>query len=95
MKSLSLALTLFSLTGALVALDLSGAHRVQSSNQEVAQSTKAVHASRAVASAVTNADQEQAEADDEADAEVINAFLVTPRLLAPVNSSPVAALRYD
>ena len=95
MKSMGLALTIFVLTGTLAALDLSGAHRVQVSIPEVAQTGLPTLASRAATSAVTNADQEEAEADDEADAEIVNAFLVTPRSLAPVNSSPVAALRYD
>ena len=93
MKSIGLALTIFGLTGALAALDLSGAARAPLTSSEVAQTTKAVLASRAVASDVTNADQEAA--DDEADAEIVRAFLVTPRSLVPKQVGPVDTLRYD
>lgn len=95
MKSLGLALTIFSLTGALAALDLSGAARTQLTDSDVAQTTQAVHAFRAATSTVTTADQEEAAADDEADGELITTFLVTPRSLAPVNGSLAPKLRYD
>ncbi len=96
MKSLGLALTLFALTGALAALDMSGAHRVEHAIPTLAQSTLATRITDAAAPVVAESDQDEAAADDdEADSEIINAFLVTPRSLAAVNSSAATPLRYD
>ncbi len=96
MKSLGLALTLFSLTGALAALDLSGAHRVEHAAGPLSQSALATPILGPVAPAANASDPDEAAADDdEADSEVINTFLVTPRLLTPANGSAATLLRYD
>ena len=64
MKSIGLALTLFALTGTLLALDLSGVHQVK-------VATTATAPSLATAAGESNANQEklETEADDEADAQ--------------------------
>ena len=92
MKSLGLALTIFSLTGALAALDMSGAHRVAKANPEAAQLQPRA---RAQAVESSNASAAATEAEDEADPVLINAFLVAPRLTPQAGSSAVAELRYD
>ena len=96
MKSLGLTLTMLTLTGALIALDLSGAHPV-SLNANVTRSAPA----RGLAATLSKPDPTQAakqEEDDEPDAELFNAFLVTPRsastVSAAANTAP-ATLRYD
>ena len=78
MKSLGLALTIFSLTGALAALDMSGAHRVEAANQDAVQLKAKAGAQRAVTSLTGHADK--VEADSETNPAVIDAFLVVPRL---------------
>ena len=90
MKSMGLALTIFSLTGILAALDLSGAHQVQTTPQTVARNVNTSVVS--VASPMAKTDEEKAD-DDEGDGEVVNTFLVTPRQISTVNNA--AALRYD
>ena len=96
MKSLGLALTLFSLTGALAALDLSGAHRVEHAAAPLTQSALATRILGPVATAANDSDQDESTADDdEADSEVINTFLVMPRSLTSANGSAVTPLRYD
>ncbi len=98
MKSLGLALTLFVLTGAFAALDLSGAHRLQNAKPALLlpTPTPTSRISGATSPVVADSDLTEAAADDdEADSEIINAFLVTPRTLASVNSSAATPLRYD
>ena len=101
MKSLGLAATLFTLTGALVALDLSGAAGALRAGNWIATLARPTSDARfngTTALAVTESGQDEAAADedgDEADAKVVDAFLVTPLVLAPANSSAVTALRYD
>lgn len=98
MKSLGLTLAMFTLTGALVALDLSGAHLV-SASADAALSVPV----RGLTVTLSKPDQTQTQAakqeeDDEPDAELFNAFLLTPRSAsaanAAANSAP-ATLRYD
>ena len=88
MKSIGLALTLFTLTGTLVALDLSGVHQV-----EVA--TTATAPSLATVAVESNADQEklEAEADDEGDGKWVSTFLVTPHP-TPATRGEASTLRY-
>lgn len=93
MKSLGLALTIFTLTGALAALDLSGAHRVKAANQDAVQPKEKVGAQRAVVSFTGRA--EKVEANREANPAVIDAFLVMPRLTPQTCSNTLAELRYD
>lgn len=93
MKSLGLALTIFTLTGALAALDMSGAHRVQAANEKAVQLTPTAPAQRVVVSAIRNA--AAVEDDDEADPVLINAFLVMPRVTPQARGNAVAELRYD
>jgi hypothetical protein len=98
MKSLGLALTLFILTGALAALDLSGAHRVENANPAVGQPTLALRMTGTAATAAADTDKEEAAADDDDDdtnSEIINAFLVTPRSTGTTPSSAATTLRYD
>ena len=93
MKSLGLALTIFTLTGALAALDMSGAHRVQATTEKTVQLKPQASAQRTVVSAIGNA--AEAEDDDEADPVVINAFLVMPRPTPQMGGNRVTELRYD
>ncbi len=101
MKSLGLAVTLFTLTGALVALDLSGvsgAHRAEYGITTLARAAPDARFHDTAALAVSESGQDEDAADDdgdEADAKIVDAFLVTPLDLAPVTSGAVAALRYD
>lgn len=93
MKSLGLALTIFSLTGALAALDMSGAHRVATASSPATQpgpTPRMKHV--AVAS---NANLNLVDADDEATGVIIDAFLVLPRATPQVASKIAAELRYD
>lgn len=93
MKSLGLALTIFSLTGALAVLDMSSAHRLDAANQNVVQPKAKVGAQRAVISLTGRA--EKVEADSEANPAVIDAFLVVPRLTPQAGSNTPTELRYD
>ena len=88
MKSIGLALTLFSLTGTLVALDLSGVHQVK-------VATTATAPSLATAAGESNANQEklETEADDEVDGKWVSTFLVTSQA-TPAPSGEAPALRY-
>ena len=88
MKSIGLALTLFALTGALVALDLSGVHQVK-------VATTATAPSLATAAGESNADQEklETEADDEVDGKWVSTFLVTPHP-TPAANGEASTLRY-
>lgn len=87
MKSIGLALTLFALTGTLVALDLSGVHQMQV--------TTATAPSLARAAVESSADQEklETEADDEGDGKWVSTFLVTSQP-TPAPSGEVSTLRY-
>ena len=93
MKSLGLALAIFSLTGALAGLGISLAHRVQTSNPKVMQfeSTPRVQHGAVSSDAASNA----VVAKDEADGVVINAFLILPRMPPQVGIKSAAELRYD
>ena len=93
MKSLGLAVTIFTLTGALAALDMSGAHRVEAANQNAVQPTAKAGARRAAVSFTGRA--EKVEADSEANPAVIDAFLLMPRLTPQTRSNTLAELRYD
>ena len=93
MKSLGLALTIFTLTGALAALDMSGAHRVEAANQDAVQPKATAGAQRAAVSFTGRA--EKVEADSEANPAVIDAFLVMPRLTSHAGSNTLTELRYD
>lgn len=93
MKSLGLALTIFTLTAALAALDMSGAHRVEAANQDAAQPKAKVGAQRAVMSLIGSA--KKVEADSEANPALIDAFLVLPRQTAQAGGSTLTELRYD
>ena len=88
MKSIGLALTLFALTGTLVALDLSGVHQVK-------VATTATAPSLATAAGESNANQEklETEADDEVDGKWVSTFLVTSQA-TPAPSGEAPALRY-
>ena len=88
MKSIGLALTLFALTGTLLALDLSGVHQVK-------VATTATAPSLATAAGESNANQEklETEADDEADGKWVSTFLVTSQA-TPAPSEEAPALRY-
>ena len=88
MKSIGLALTLFALTGTLVALDLSGVHQVK-------VTTKATAQPLATAAGESNANQEklETEADDEADGKWVSTFLVTSQA-TPAPNGEAPALRY-
>ena len=92
MKSLGLALTIFSLTGALAVLDMSGAHRVATSNPVVVK-TDPTRLKHMVAS--PNAYSNYVKAKNEADGAVIDAFLVLPRATPQVGRKIVVELRYD
>ena len=93
MKSLGLALTIFSLTGALAALDMSGAHRVATTSSQVAQPSPTPRVKHvAVAS---NANLNSVDADDEATGVIIDAFLVLPRATPQVAGKAAVELRYD
>ena len=91
MKSLGLALTIFGLTGALAALDMSGAHRVEPTKQEAALPAPKPTAQRTVMLANVDA----ADADDEVNGVVIDTFLVLPRVLQQAGNKSAIALRYD
>lgn len=93
MKSLGLALTIFSLTAALAALDMSGAHHVGPASTPAAPLKANAPAYGAMTSATGTA--ASTEDDDDADPLVINAFLVLPRLTPPVATTPVTEVRYD
>ena len=93
MKSLGLALTIFSLTGALAALDMSGAHRVAAANQDAVQPKAKAGAQRSLMSLSGRA--EKVEANSEAIPAVIDAFLVVPRLTPQTGSNILTELRYD
>ena len=93
MKSLGLAVTIFTLTGALAALDISGAHRVEAANQNAVQPTAKAGAQRSAVSFTGRA--EKVEADSEANPAVIDAFLVLPRLTRQAGSNTLTELRYD
>ena len=88
MKSIGLALTLFALTGTLVALDLSGVHQMQGTTKATAQPL-------ATAAGESNADQEklETEADDEVDGKWVTTFLVTPHP-TPAANGEASTLRY-
>ena len=88
MKSIGLALTLFALTGTLVALDLSGVHQVK-------VATTAAAPAIATAAGESNADQEklETEADDEVDGKWVSTFLVTPHP-TPAANGEASTLRY-
>ena len=88
MKSIGLALTLFSLTGTLVALDLSGVHQVKVATTSTAQPL-------ATAAGESTADPEklETEADDEVDGKWVSTFLVTSQP-TPAPSGEATALRY-
>lgn len=98
MKSLGLALTMFLLTGTLVALDMSGMH-LAAASAEPAPSV----AARGLAAASNKPDQGQAEAakeeeDEDPEPELFNAFLITQRTTSAATASANAApatLRYD
>ncbi len=93
MKSLGLALTIFTLTAALAALDISGAHRVRPISPGAAPLSAKVPAHGAIMSAA--GDAAATEEDDDADPVVINAFLVVPRLPPPVGATSVTEVSYD
>ena len=93
MKSLGLALTIFTLTGALAALDMSGAHRVEAANQAAVQPKATTGAQRAAVSFTGGA--EKVEAGSAANPAVIDAFLVMPRLTSHAGSNTLTELRYD
>ena len=93
MKSWGLALTIFSLTGALAVLDMSGAHRVESANPAATRGDPKTRAPRVAVS--TMAPSNAVEADHEVSGEVINAFLVMPRLTPQTLGKIVVELRYD
>ena len=88
MKSIGLALTLFALTGTLVALDLSGVHQAK-------VATTATAPSLATPAGESNADQEklETESDDEVDGKWVTTFLVTPHPTAAANGE-ASTLRY-
>ena len=94
MKSLGLALTIFTLTGALAALDMSGVHRVQPTSEVAVPLKPKAPAARALVSLTASAAAAD-EDDDEADAVVINAFLLMPRPTPQLGANAVAELRYD
>ena len=93
MKSLGLALTIFTLTGALAALDLSGAHRVKAANQDAVQPKEKIGAQRAVLSLTRRA--VKIEANREANPAVIDAFLVMPLFSPQTRGNTLTELRYD
>jgi hypothetical protein len=95
MKSIGLALTIFSLTGALAALDLSGAHRVRAATPAVAQIEPAAQLAGTVAADVFKADQQVVKTSVRMGPQRLDTFLVTPRTAAPITGIPVATLRYD
>ena len=93
MKSMGLALTIFTLTGMLVALDLSGASGMQGSTVAVTSARSHSDAASGVASVPNNLFQEEAEGDeDEIDPGFRHAFLVTP---TPATTGASPPLRYD
>ena len=98
MKSLGLALTIVTLTGALVAVNLSGAHRVSAG--AVAAPAVAAGGRAATSNRLdqAHADVTTEDGDDESEPDLVNAFLVTPRapnaIRAAANATP-ATLRYD
>ena len=94
MKSLGLALTIFTLTGTLAALDMSGMHHVQPTSEEAVQLKPKPRAERALVSSTANAAAAD-EDDDEADPVVINAFLLMPRPTPQMGGNAVAERRYD
>ena len=94
MKSLGLALTIFTLTGALAALDMSGVHRVQPTREEAVQLKPKARVGRALVSSTATAAAVD-EDDDEADPVVINAFLLMPRPTPQMGGKAAAELRYD
>ena len=94
MKSLGLALTIFTLTGALAALDMSGVHRVQPTSEEAVPLKPKPRAERALVSSTANAAAAD-EDDDEADPVLVNAFLLMPRPTPQTGGNAVAELRYD
>ena len=93
MKSLGLALTIFTLTAALAALDMSGAHRVEAANQDAAQPKAKVGAQRAVMSLIGSA--KKVEADSEANPALIDAWLagMLQAQFVDVASLPKAAVK--
>ncbi len=93
MKSMGLALTIFTITGVLVALDLSDASDARHTWINVARERTQSDAARAAATAPDTLIQQQADDEDEVDPGFRHAFLVTPTPNAPVRGVP--ALRYD
>ena len=99
MKSLGLGLVIFGLTGALAVLDMSGAHRVVTVNQEAALPAAKASAQRTImlsnpnSIAVANADAD--DADQEVNGVVIETFLVLPRVPLQAGKKSAVALRYD
>ena len=92
MKSMSLALTLFTLTGALVTLDLSGELGVQSPHQQFSHAASISQAYGGTPYESVNAEAEEDE--DEPDAQPVNAFLVAPHTLAPADGA-TTKLQHD
>lgn len=94
MKSLGLTLTIFTLTGALAALDMSGMHRVQPTSEEAVQLKPKARVERALVSSTAHAAAAD-EDDDEADPVVVNAFLLMPLPTPQMVGTAVAEPRYD
>ena len=106
MKSFALATTILALTSALVALDLSGAHRAASDTANTSAATRSQ--ARAIPStsvsqlsALSELSQAQSadavDDDDEPEPTLFNTFLVTPRATVPVATTVSAPqpVRYD
>ena len=91
MKSMGLAITIFALTGALAALDLSGVHAVQPTEQAAAKTASPV---RQFSTAVVSKAEQQKLDDDDGDGELVRTFLLTPKQL-PATTTETGALRYD
>lgn len=97
MKSFGLTLTILTITGALVALDLSGANRAGAAPTAASASNTAKH--ELVAQQLIDVQPMESKSDepaDEVEPELFNAFHVTavPITTAPA-TRPAIALRYD
>ena len=96
MRSLGMTLTILTLTGALMALDLSGANRAGTSSfatmeQHAMKPSTVAQQLIDVEPTVSNTDKPA----EEAEPELFNAFHVTAVPTVRVAAKPVVALRYD
>ena len=98
MKSMRWAITIFALTGALAALNLSGANHALGWPLSARTSTQKTHASSALIASAASTDPTEKAADnddeDAGDGELVKTFLVTPRQ-PPAANDLAPELRYD